>query len=96
MLNHNKYMKPSRRSVQRRFPPGTLVVSNDAGQLMLVVGWVQIPPVFNKFGHELNPLSWAALVAEGGRIRNIGFESLNDCWPLDEYAQFQTLAALKL
>lgn len=75
MFKHNP--KQSRRQVQRRFPPGTIVVS-ETNRMTMVVGWAPTAPTFNKrTGAVISPQNWAVYIIGGdNRLQTVDWEWL--------------------
>lgn len=72
-------MPPSRRQVQRRFPPGGWVVIGHDDRLGLVIGWAPTPPTFVKrSGRPLVPAGWEALVLFDGRVVRFDWETMSE------------------
>lgn len=64
MLNHENLIQPSRRDVQRRFPPGTFV-ADDAGTIVgTVIGWCRTAPVIDKRGKIVTAMAWEVIILD--------------------------------
>lgn len=94
MLNHSALVLkkvPSRRQVQRRFPPGSFVL-NEAGIIGFVVGWAPVAPDVNpRTGYVRSVATWEALLLLSGNVlTRWKWEGLMEQMNLDEWEEWIT------
>ena len=85
-----KKEEQSRRHVQRRFPPGSLVIDSRGTRLALVVGWGPTPVVQRRKWstgelYVAEARSWIAYVIEDNRVLTLPWESMRDSYNLEEW-----------
>lgn len=79
-------LRMSRRQVQRKFPPGSLVF-NRHSPLELVVGWYPVPRAKDYRG-PFTAASWnVLLIRDDQRLVHQCWEYLLGAWTLEEYEE---------
>lgn len=81
----------SRRQVQRRFLPGTFIVSED-GRMAIVIGWSPTAPAYSKrTGDMIQSQGWQVHIIKGDcRLTTVDWSWIRNHWvPLEEWELLQ-------